>query len=214
MSGGSYAERRKAAIFVVRFLAFPVALLVFGSLVGCSGSDSNDGSSGTGGGGASNPAYSAFGDYCIGTLKVERNLELPGQTGGWVGDGSKASAGTKMLVATDFGRWGGYVFQADGTPALVVATDYQTGLVRDTDFSAACATDVKLNLDMTVTLDDTIVFPNADYSGDSCTLPMGTLLTNYSIAGSATLSGDEIQAACGFAPGYAQTIHYGSLIPK
>jgi len=144
---------------------------------------------------------------------------MPGGAG-WMGDGSKsAPAGSTFLVGAELDLWQGYVVQADGTPARIDA-DFSKGLVKDTDFTADCATDAKRADALSqhlVLLASATLYPNKDFSGAACTLDAGTELTNYAIGGSndgVSVSSPEVKSKCAVDQAYSKTLIYGELVAK
>jgi len=181
------------------------------AVLGCSGSDS-------GGDAVETGSLEQFSAWCTGTLKVDIELSEPSGPGGWMSSGKQgvAKAGTTILVGSDWNKWEGYVIREDGTPMQLNA-DHDKGLVRDTDFTAACATDAKLtDWGTMVLLQDTTFFPAEDLSGTGCVLKAGTELTSYGFYGgnTATVNAAEIEAQCGLAKAYTKDMVYGSLIAK
>ena len=100
--------------------------------------------------------------------------------------------------------------------------DFQSGLVRDTDFSSACATDDKLDFQAQhhVLLTDSTFYASEDLSGEPCPLPVGTELPGFGFASggfgsggsAASVSSDAIEAACGLTQSYSADIVYGELV--
>jgi hypothetical protein len=190
----------------MRVLAIALSMSL---LAACS--SSSDGSSG----GSTGGSIEAFSKYCTGTLKTEQKLEAASGGGGWVGNGTKAPAGTVFLLSADFGTFGGYVIGADGKPSKIDA-DFTKGLVKDTDFTTDCVADPKEH-QSEVLLADATLFPKEDLSGTACTLPKATQLHNYSLSGGSavtTMSSQEIKATCGLDTAYSSNAYYGALVPR
>ncbi len=182
------------------------------SLAACSGSDSD------GGGHAVAGVPSAFSAYCTGTLKRPVGLQEQDGPAGWVGSSStgEAPAGSIFVVEASFDKWEGFVFESDGTP-LRLDSEFQTGLVKDQDFTSDCAGDPNAPKTAKVLLADATFYPNEGLSGAACTLPAGTKLTSFSFINTgavATVSAAEIQAQCSLAESYSKDIVYGTLLPK
>ncbi|MCC6900275.1 MAG: hypothetical protein IT377_14950 [Polyangiaceae bacterium] len=181
------------------------------ALPGCSGSDEQ-----AGGGVGKVPA--AFSAYCTGTTKVAIDLQEAQGPAVWVGSNATGSApaGSEFLVAASFDKWEGFVFESDGTP-LRLDGDFQSGLVKDQDFTSDCAVDATTPKTDTVLLANSHFYSTESLSGSACTLPAGTVLTNYSFmsAGSvATVGSAEIAAQCSHQKAYSSDIVYGDLISK
>ena len=189
------------------------ALLLLHTSTGCSGSDSTGGSVETG-------SLEAFSSYCTGTLKADVDLMAPDGPGGWFRDGSQgtANAGTTFLVGTSFEKWEGYVMLSSGAPRKLDA-DWETGLVRDSQFTSDCATDEKLTdgSDRRVLLAASTFFANPELGGEPCALPVATELTSFGFSNTgsvANVSANEIETQCGWQKSYSADITYGELIPK
>ena len=184
---------------------------------GCSGSD-DDGGGGPGGTGS----LQAFAGYCTGKTLRPIELMLPSGPGAWstFGTADSVPAGTTFLVGASFDKWEGYVMAGDGTPMKLHA-DFQTGLIRDTDFSSPCATDDKLEWQAQhhVLLVDSTFYASQDLSGEACKLPVATELPSFGfISGgfgdgeAAQVSSDAIESTCGLTQSYSTDIVYGELV--
>lgn len=183
-------------------------LLVVAPFVLAACSSSSD--SGPSGPGSANLA--PFAKYCTGTLKVDKALKAPLGPGGWSSSATQAAAGSTILVAGDFGKFGGYVIQADGTPMQVDA-DFMKGLIKDTDFTSSCATDA--NAGRLTLLSKATFYGKADLSGTPCTFDAGTQFSGYSFSGGGDvgqMSSPDIKAKCGFDTSYTKDLRYGNLI--
>lgn len=196
------AMRREAFFAVVFSLA----------LAACSGSDAD------GGGHTVAGVPAAFSAYCTGTLKHPVALQERDGPATWVGSNTtgEAPAGSIFVVEASFDKWGGFVFESDGTP-LRLDGEFKTGLVKDQDFTSDCAIDPSAPKTANVLLADATFYPNEDLSGEACTLPAGTELTSFSFiatGAAATVSAAEIQAKCSLAKSYSKDIVYGDLLPK
>jgi hypothetical protein len=185
-----------------------LAVLAF-SVVGCSSdSDSDDP-----GGGGQIPA--ALSGYCTGTLERDMEVMEWSGPGAWSGSGATVPKGTTFLVGSSFDKWEGYLFAANGAP-LQVDGDFSTGLVLGTDFSSSCATVDKQNEAVAVVLRTSTLYDNEALSGTPCTLPVGTVFTNYSYFGGnvATVTAEVITTECGFDTGYTDDLAYEKLLEK
>lgn len=199
-----------------RLLTWLARLAAVASLVGCSGSDSED-SIETG-------SLEAFSSYCTGTLKESMRVGDSTQPGGWTFSNTspRVGSGTSFLVASDWNKWSGYVILADGTPAKLEADELGpgpgSGLIVDHDFTSACATeDKKTDFGSMVLLADATFHASKDLSGTPCTLPVATKLTSHGFSGGtevAMVSADQIESACGLKSGYTKDLVYGALIDK
>lgn len=202
-------------------LAFALIAASSLGIAACSGSDSSGGGpGGFGGGSGSVPSGgppAVFSPYCTGKLKVATDLMKADTAGAWMGDGSLvAPAGTTFLVGASFSQWDGYLVLTNGVPAQL-SSDFQTGLVKDTDFTSDCATDDKLSAGIHVLMGDSTFHAKEDLSDEPCTLPSGTTLTSFSFLNSgtvATVGADEIKTTCGWDTSYSDDIHYAELILK
>jgi len=184
---------------------------LFLSMAACSSATSST-SSGGEHTGVDGPAFSK---YCTGTLL--REMPLMTEEGGdaWGSSGEQSPSGTDFLLSDEFQQWQGYVIQDDGTPSRISAPN---GLVRGTDFSSSCAPSTipdQFTASL-VLLADTTLYPKFDLSGTACTLPAGTVLTNYEIMGGTpvTVSAAEVTAKCGTTTMYAGTLATGQLLNK
>jgi hypothetical protein len=164
---------------------------------------------------------SAFSGYCTGTLKTEQDV-LKRIGVGWRGDGTlRAPAGTKILLAVDFEKWEGYALLADGTPARL-DVDFQTGLVKDKDFTSECAVDADLSRDTRkhfVVLAPATLYKDKELTGSPCAIEQGFALTDgHSYQGGlepvASVGGSGIQTKCGYSPGYTKEFAFGMLVPR
>lgn len=182
------------------------------ALPACSGSDDD------GGGHSVAGVPATFSAYCTGTLKRAVGLQEKDGPSAWMGSSStgEAPAGSTFLVEADFDKWGGFVFESDGT-VLRLDGDFSTGLVKDQDFSSDCATDASTVDTDKVLLADSTFYADEKLSGTPCKLPAGTKFTGFSFVsmGSvATVTAPEIEAQCALKTSYSNDIVYGDLIPK
>ncbi|HEX8796764.1 MAG TPA: hypothetical protein VF765_37690 [Polyangiaceae bacterium] len=186
-------------------------VFLFLSMAACSSASTSSSGSGqqTGVGGA------AFSKYCTGTLLHDMPMMSVAAGDAWASSGTQSPSGTDFLLSDEFQQWQGYVIQDDGTPAKVSATN---GLVQGTDFSSSCAPKTIPDQFTTnlVLLSDTKLYPKFDLSGTACTLPAGTVLTNYEIEGGTpvTVSAAEVTAKCGTTTMYTMTFATGQLLNK
>lgn len=196
----------------------PVAIVSL-LAAGCSGSD-DGGGKGPGGTGS----LQAFAGYCTGTALRAIELQEPSGPGAWMSNGSQGSVqpGMTILVGASFDKWDAYLMRADGTP-MQLKGDFQTGLIRDTDFESPCATDDKLDWQAQhhVLLRDSTFFATQDLSGEPCALPVGTELPSFGfISGGfgdgqpAQVSSDAIESTCGLTQSYSADIVYGELVKE
>ena len=178
------------------------------------------GNAGAAGAGGSAPdPIAAYAAYCTGTLKVEQKIQQPAGPGAWSGTGMKVAAGTTFLVAAEQSSWGGIVITADGSPERISPVDFKTGLVKDTDFTADCATDdasssPKVHI---VLLAKSTFYASMDFSGAGCTLDAGTALDGFnfsSLGGASSVSAQAIKSKCGIDTAYTKDLVYGSLEAK
>ncbi len=194
----------------MRALGSMLVFVALAAVAGCSSSD--DGQPAAAGG-----APAAFSSYCTGTLKVEQALMFPEGAGAWSGNGVRAAVGTEFLVSAEFGQFGGFIIQNDGTPAKLKG-DFAKGLVKDTDFTSECATSADdRSKTRFVLLAKAKLFANADLSGATCELDAGTTFENYAYssgASSASFSSPTLAAKCGFDKGYSNNIVFGSLLTR
>lgn len=178
----------------------------------CSGSD------GGGGAGTGGVDLSEFEGYCTGTLLADFDVQIAVGAGAWSGssrDAFNAPSGTVFLVSPAFGDWEGYIAYADGKAARI-DSDFMTGLVKDQDFTSECATDVDAR-GVEVLMKDSTFYADEALSGESCTLPAGTVLEQYSFFGgsdAATVSAAAIKAECGWDRAYSDDIATAELLPE
>lgn len=190
------------------------ALLVTFALAvsACSGSE-DGGGAGTGG-----VDLSEFDGYCTGTLLADFDVQIAVGSGSWRGgsqDAFNAPKGTAFLVSPAFGDWEGYIAYADGKAARI-DSDFMTGLVKDQDFTSDCATDVDAR-GVEVLMKDSTFYADEALSGDSCTLPAGTVLEQFSFFGGsdvANVSAAAIKAECGWDTAYSDDVATAELLPE
>lgn len=181
---------------------------------------SEDDDAGNGGFKAADPAFDGI---CRGVLRTSQkalpSLPVSGGGIGWGGvNNPVAPSGTSFLLATDsFGSkitYRGYLFVADGRAAQMNG-DFTEGLIKDTDFTTDCDATKKGRDTLLVA---TVVRPNADLTGDACTLPLGTDIFELSVArtgqGPITLAGAGLGTLCGFEKGYTDSLLEVDLITK
>lgn len=178
------------------------------ALAGCSSSDSEAGSPGNG------PGLEAYSAYCTGTLLTAQKVLTAEQSGVWSSkDAITAPAGTKVLMTASFDKWQGYYFVSSNR-AERVSGDSATGLVKDTDFTSDCATDVNA-IGIHVLLQPATLYPNQDLTGEPCVLPAATSFSSFSFVNgaAASVTASEIETACGYKTGYSKDFVYAELLP-
>lgn len=194
----------------MRALGSMFAFVALATMAGCSSSDGGQSTTV----GAIPASFSA---YCTGTLKIDQELMFPAGGGAWMGNGTKAAAGTVFLVAAEFGQFGGFVMQSDGKPAKIEG-DFTKGLVKDTDFTSDCATTADdRSKTKFVLLAKAKLYPNADLTGTACELEAASTFENYaysSSGSSATFSSPALAEKCGFDKGYSNDIYFGRLLTR
>ena len=184
---------------------------MLGTLASCSSSDSDDGSP------AGGVDLGVLSDYCTGKLLVEQRVMTAIGHSAWGTKGSlKAPAGTEIVVGPSFDKWRGFYYLSVGQVGML-SGDSSTGLVKDTDFTSNCATDVNA-IGVRVLLQDSTVYPNPDLSGSACVLPAGTSFKSaFSFAAgtpSAAIIASEIKDACGYETAYSSDFVHAQLLPK
>lgn len=187
----------------------PILLALAVVCAACSSSESSSG----GGAGA---IPSSLGAYCKGTLKVSAEYMTPSGPSAWIGMGATVPAGTTVLMSESFDKWAAYTFLADGSPAKIEA-DFSKGLVAGVDFDSTCVDKGKDRANQrTVLLRASTFFADASLGGTACTLPAGTVLTNYmfssSGSGAASVGSAEIKSTCGLDKAYSKDVLYATLI--
>lgn len=185
-----------------------LAVVAF-SVAGCS----SDSDSGDASGGGKIPE--ALSGYCTGTLEHEMEVMDWVGPGAWSGSGATVPKGTTFLVGSGFDKWEGYLFASSGAP-LQLHGDFSTGLVLGTDFSSSCATVDKQNEAVAVVLRQSTLYDNEALTGTACTLPVGTVFTNYSYFGGnvASVTSEVVTTECGFDTGYTDDMAFEKLITK
>lgn len=181
-------------------------LVTLVSVFGCSSSTSES---------TSTAIPAALDGYCTGKLLVATKVQSPAASGSWEGSGATLPAGTTFVVAVDFSSFGGFAF-TNGAP-LKLAGDFIKGLALGTDFESSCATKPDRTLGDFVLLSKATLFASKDLTGTPCTLPVGTKFKSYGYSGgegAASFESSELAALCGFAKGYSNDFHYGTLLRK
>ena len=174
-----------------------------------------DGDSSPGGGGiAQNPSsLPAFAGYCTGLLKTPQVGMLPAGPSAWIsfqGNQADLPPGTEVLLAESFGRIEGYAILLNGTPSKVDA-DFQTGLLKDVDYSSGCPAGAKT---AKVLLGRSTFFADKSMTGQACPLEAGTVLTSFSFSGNgqtAVVKDPKIKEVCGLDEAHSKDIQYADL---
>lgn len=187
-------------------------LVVFVAMaVGSSGCSSSEDEAGA----SVKSDLSAFGAYCKGKLLAAKDVQLAQGPAVWSSNGAagyRAPAGAEFLVSASFDKWTGYLVYSDGKVAKIAGS---AGLVKDTDFTSDCATDVNA-IGVSVLLRASTFYAQQDLSGEPCTLPVATEFKSFSFsAGSpSTVSGDALKAQCALDTSFSDDIIYGKLYAK
>jgi hypothetical protein len=195
-------------------------------LVAACSSGSSDGNSSADGGGDSDapgaPLYDFAAKYCTATLLTEQHAAAAKPGLGWSGS-APVAAGTTFFVTPYFGVWSGYIIGSDGSVQKIDSDAGGHGLVKGTDFTSDCAPDaVPSEFDHDVArqlvLQTATIYPNADLSGQACTVPAGTDFTgDFSVSGGSTTASVQagvLKSICGYDRGYATLFPFGPLIVR
>lgn len=186
----------------------PILVALAVVCVACSSESSSTGGAGT--------IPASLDSYCKGTLKASAEYMTPSGPAAWIGMGATVPAGTTVLMSESFDKWAAYTFLADGSPAKIEA-DFSKGLVAGVDFDSTCVDKGKDPASQrTVLLRASTFFADASLGGASCTLPAGTVLTNFmfssSGSGAASVASAEIKSTCALDKAYSKDVLYATLI--
>lgn len=152
------------------------------------------------------PTYvSAFAKYCTASLTKGRAATKSVSTNEWRG-GVEVGAGTNFLLGDDYDDTLGYVLFDDDTVALLDPTD----LADPNAFATTCPD----HGSETVALTNSTFYSTSARRGTPCRIERGTVITSHTILSwpsYAQVDTPEVEALCGFTPGYTNDFIYGDL---
>ncbi len=183
---------------------------------------SSDGGSGAADAGGTTPPTGApqagppFTGLCAGRLLKSHKLMNPGTASGWDSTSDSAPAGTDFLVGLNAAnRFTGYVVSG-AKPRKLAEPSLSTGLELGVDFASTCVATPTAATKAFVVLAASTFYADRALTGSPCAVAAGTELASYSFSGgpTSTVSSADLQARCGFSPGYTKDLVYGFVVKK